>query len=290
MEVWHYCGTSMHPRELLEANLAVVERAIASVCAQASLRGADVEDFGSAVKLALVENDYAILRKWEGRSSFATYMTVVIRRLLVDQQRSAGRWYASVAAQRGGEAAVLLERLIARDRRPREEAFAMVRATHPEVSAAELASLAAMLPERAPRPRLVPIGDDDEERFEGNRYADERVNELDVARRAQRASRVVRAAMQAMSAEDRVILRLHFAREVTVAGIARTLGIEQRPLYRRIDALLARLRRALEEAGLDASSVRDLIGRAGERLDFQLDRKTEPPHPSLASNGSEEYS
>jgi DNA-directed RNA polymerase specialized sigma24 family protein len=71
------------------------------------LRGADAEDFGSSVKLHLLENDCAILRKWEGRSSFATYITIVIRRLLVDQRRAGGRFYTSAAAHRGGDAAVM---------------------------------------------------------------------------------------------------------------------------------------------------------------------------------------
>jgi DNA-directed RNA polymerase specialized sigma24 family protein len=85
----------MGPRELFEANLAVIERAIEVVCASASLRGADAEDFASSVKLSLLENDCAILRKWEGRSSFATYITIVIRRLLLNQLRVGSRFHPS---------------------------------------------------------------------------------------------------------------------------------------------------------------------------------------------------
>ncbi|HYI12089.1 MAG TPA: sigma-70 family RNA polymerase sigma factor [Thermoanaerobaculia bacterium] len=277
----------MHPREFLEANLAVVERAIAAVCAHASLYGADAEDFGSAAKLALLEDDCAVLRKWEGRSSFATYVTIVFRRLLIDQQRAAGRWYASAAARRQGEAAVLLERLIRRDRKGLDEALAIVRREHPEVSPGQLAALAAELPERAPRLRLVAIAEGDEERFAATDAADERVAELDRSRRSQEASEVVQAALRAMSPEDRVILRLRFAEQAAIAEIARTLGIDQRPLYRRVVALLATLRRALESAGLDAAAIGDLIGTAGERLDFQLRRKSGPFHPSVEGERSE---
>lgn len=285
--VWHYVQTPMHPRELLEANLGVVERAIGAVCAHAGLRGADAEDFGSSVKLALLEDDCAIVRRWEERSSFATYVTVVIRRLLVDHQRRAGRWYSSAAAQRQGEAAVLLERLLSRDRRSFDEALAIVLATHPEVTPAQIAAMAATLPARPARPVLVPIDDDDRDRFAGPQRADERVTELELAQRARHASRVVREAMQSMTAEDRVVLRLRFSEELPVADIGRSLGIPQRPLYRRIETLLTLLRRALERAGLHALPVSDLIGTAGEHLDFQFRGKTDPEHPSLPGEGSE---
>ncbi|HVR39891.1 MAG TPA: sigma-70 family RNA polymerase sigma factor [Thermoanaerobaculia bacterium] len=256
-------------------NLAVIERAIRVVCAHASLRGADAEDFASIAKLALLEDDCAILRKWEGRSSFATYVTIVIRRLLVDHMRAGGRWYASAAAARRGEAAVLLERLVARDHTSVDDAVTMVRAVHPEVSAPELVAIAAELPERAPRPRLVPMEDETAEKVAARDAADDRVTHFDASRRAAHASGVVNAAMASMSAEDRVILRLRFAKDRTIADIARALGIAQRPLYRRIESLLATLRRALEREGLDAIAAGDLIGAGCDRLDFQLGEKHE---------------
>lgn len=276
----------MHPREFLEANLDAVERAIAVVCAQASLRGADAEDFGSAAKLALLENDCAIIRKWERRSSFETYVTIVLRRLLVDQRRAGGRWYASASVQRQGDVAVLLERLITRDRRAVDEALAIARQKHPDVPPAQLAAMVAALPERTPRPRLVAIAEGDEERFVAADAADERAEDLDRQRRSETVSRVVQAAMQTMSAEDRVILRLRFKRQATIAEISRAMDIPQRPLYRRMEALLAALRHALERAGLDATAVTDLIGEAGQRLDFHLDRKSGPFPPSLANERS----
>lgn len=284
MSKWRYLVNS---RQVLEANLDAVERAIAAVCAQARLRDADAEDFGAAVKLALVEDDYAIVRKWEGRSTFATYVTVVIRRLLVDQQRAAGRYVASAAAKRQGDAAVLLERLIARDRLSPEEAFRILRKAHPEVSSEELAAMTASFPRRVPAPRLVPLEPVDEERMPGAHRADERVEEQDVAFRAQQASRIVRGTLASMSAEDRVILRMRFAEDLSIADIARALGLLQRPLYRRIEALLATLRTTLERNGLGAASIGDLIGTAGERLDFRLRGKSEPALPSMPEAGSE---
>lgn len=277
----------MSVRELFEANLAVIERAIEAVCAHASLRGADAEDFESAVKLQLLENDCAVLRKWERRSSLATYITIVIRRLLVDQRRAGGRFYVSVAAQRQGDAAVMLERLIARDGRSVDEAIEMVRAAHPHVTARQLSAMAAALPERAPRARMVAMADRHAERCAAADKADEEANAFDRARRSAHANRIVREAMGALTAEDRLILRLRFGKGASIAGIARMLTVAQRPLYRRIEAILAVLRRAMEREGLDSASIADLIGGSDERLDFRLAWKSDEPHPSISGESSE---
>lgn len=47
----------------------------------ASLGPEDVEDVAAEVMLQLVANDYAVLRKFRGQSSLATYLTVVCRRI-----------------------------------------------------------------------------------------------------------------------------------------------------------------------------------------------------------------
>lgn len=44
---------------------------------------ADVEDLAADVFLAVVENDFAVLRRFRGESSLATYLTVVARRVVV---------------------------------------------------------------------------------------------------------------------------------------------------------------------------------------------------------------
>lgn len=276
----------MNDSGLFEVHLPDIERAISAICAHASLRGADAEDFASTVKVALLEKDCAILRKWEGRSTFATWITVVIRRMLVDQRRAAGRFVPSEAARRKGDAAVMLERLVVRDRRGVDEAIDIVRTAMPERSRRELAAIAEALPQRMWRPQLVPIPDDDVE-LEAATQANEGASALDRARRSQIASRVVQKALQSLTAEDRLILRLRFAREQSIADIARALGILQRPLYRRVEAILAVVRRALEAEGLDASLVLDLIGAGGESLDFQLDGKSDEPEPSVSRADSD---
>jgi hypothetical protein len=59
----------MTREHLFLSELAVIERVIAWVCARRCLRGADAEDFASVVKSRLIENDYEVLAKFQGRSS-----------------------------------------------------------------------------------------------------------------------------------------------------------------------------------------------------------------------------
>jgi RNA polymerase sigma factor (sigma-70 family) len=269
----------MTGRERFEANGDVIDRAIARVCHDAGLRGADADDFASNVKLALISNDYAIAAKFQERSSFATYITIVIRRLLIEEHRAEGRWHPSADARRGGEAALLLERLLWRDRREREEALDVAAREHPELTRAQLEEIADGLAPRAPRRRLVSL--DDVPDIAAPSGADDQALSADAARRAAEAGRIVRETMASMSVQDRMILRLRYAEGNSISEVARALGIAQRPLYRRIEALLAQLRRALQRAGVRADAVGDLIGRPDAELDFGFENgKRDGAQPS----------
>jgi RNA polymerase sigma-70 factor, ECF subfamily len=52
-------------------------------CRSINLSAADREDLAGDVFLAIVDNDMAVLRHFRGKSSLATYLTVVARRVVV---------------------------------------------------------------------------------------------------------------------------------------------------------------------------------------------------------------
>jgi len=281
--LWHYADgyPPMTGRLFFEKNLDVIERAIAQVCRHVRLHGPEAEDFASIARVALLEDDCAILRKYEGRSSLASYLSIVVKRLFIGQKRAESRWHPSAEAVRRGDAAVTLERLLHHEGRPLDEALAITKAHHPDADARELELIAEVLPHRLPRPRLVPVIEGDDERFEGGTAADDRVMASDLDKRSAQASHAVRSAMEAMSAEDRIVLRLRFEKGMAIADIARALGTAQRPLYRRIEALLAKLKAALEHAGIDGVDAAEIIGGAVDRLDFGLaGGKTADAEPS----------
>src|ERR1043165_8030166 len=130
--------SAMDCQELLRSTLPFVERLARFVCRNAHVVGADVEDFASTVKLALIEDDYSILRAWEGRSSLATYLTVIMQRLLANERfRTLGRWRPSAEATRLGDAAVQLEMLLVRDERTLADAIPIVRALDATLTAGD---------------------------------------------------------------------------------------------------------------------------------------------------------
>src|SRR5438034_11520628 len=133
----------MHPEELFSTNLPLVERVIAGVCRRSGLRDADAEDFASTAKFALIENDYAILRGYEGRAPLGAFLTVVVQRLLSREWiRLRGRWHPSAEAERNGPAAVLLEKLTVKDGRSLEEAVAIACSLHPNLDRKQARDLA----------------------------------------------------------------------------------------------------------------------------------------------------
>jgi RNA polymerase sigma-70 factor, ECF subfamily len=52
-------------------------------CRSTNLTAADREDLAADVFLTIVENDMAVLRHFRGKSSLATYLTVIARRVVV---------------------------------------------------------------------------------------------------------------------------------------------------------------------------------------------------------------
>lgn len=256
---------------LFRANLGLIDRVTGRICRNAHLPDADAEDFASTVKLALIENDYAVLRAWQRRASLASYLTIVVQRLLHDERsRTRGRFEPSAEARRAGKGAVLLETLVRRDGRSLDEAIPLVHAVDPSLGRADIAALLARLPDRLGRPRPVPIDGTDFESHRVSDAAEAPLLEREAARLSAETSRIVQLALAALPQEDRTIVRMHFGSGTSIADISRMLRLPQRPLYRRLEAALAHLRRALVAAGIDAATAAGLIGSAVEALDFGL--------------------
>ena len=171
-----------------------------------------------------------------------------------------------------------LERLLTRDQRPLAEAVERVRTLHPELSMAAIERLASELPHRDPPKRTVSMPEDAADVLVARQPADDRAQQREVERVSDRVSSLVREALAAMPLEDRMLLRFRFASSMTIADIARVMDKPQRPLYRRLESLLAALKQRLAAAGLDASLLADVIGAPAARIDFGW--KNDEPLPS----------
>ncbi|MEO8033285.1 MAG: sigma-70 family RNA polymerase sigma factor [Acidobacteriota bacterium] len=257
----------MNPQEVFLANIDMIERVIAFVCRTNRLNTTASEDFASEVKLALIANDYDILRKFEGRSSLSTFLTTVIQRLFYQQRvKEWGKWRPSAEARRMGEKAVTLERLLTRDGFSFSEARQFLTAgTCPGYDIAELEAMHVRLPPRRPRPVLVEQ-DEVAEAVADDRGADAGLYEEERARTARLAVAALEAAMTELTPEDQMILRLRFWQARKAPEIATALHIDQKKVYKRLDRLMATLRRALERSGIGKGDIDGLLTGADQEL------------------------
>jgi len=185
-----------------------------------------------------------------------------------ERMQTLGRFQPSTEARRLGEAGLLIETLLVRDRRSIDEALPIVRAVDGEMTREKVEALAARLPVRAPRPRAVDLADDAE--IPASETADARAMAHELRRLSDRMSDVVRRVFETFSSEERMLLRCRFGSSMSIADISRMMRVPQRPLYRRLEALLARLRAALAREGIEGGAVSELIGSATAEMNFGL--------------------
>lgn len=252
------------PSEILLKKLPEIEQIIVSICRRKGMDADATEEFAAEVKLRLIERDYAIIRKFEGRSPFEVYIGAVVKRLLLDHQRHEwGKWRPSSEAQHLGPLAVDLERLLHRDGRSIEDALLLLQSDHPNVTRKELERIAVRLPVRVGRRKV---------NLEKAASVPGPNNRLDPARMetARRISTAVNVVIERLPEEDRLIFRMRFESGMTVAQVARALHLPQPLLYRRLYKRFDEFRAELDRAGIAAADVEDLIGTDTELLDFHL--------------------
>ncbi|HEU4454773.1 MAG TPA: sigma-70 family RNA polymerase sigma factor [Longimicrobium sp.] len=253
----------MSDRAELEAlfleHLGWIDKVASLTCGKNGVRGDDVEDFTSWVRMKIMEDDYAILRKFRGESRIMTYLaTVVVQQFFNFERARRGRWRSSAMAELLGAPAAELERLVRRDGYTVGQAGETLRtAGRTTLSDAELARLLDRLPARAP---LRPVAESPRmlSSTPGTSRADERVVAAEAGARQDEIMSVLHTAIKQLDPEDQLIVRMHFADGIRLADVARVLDLEQKPLYRRVGRLRARLRTLLEGAGLSPEDVRDL--------------------------------
>ena len=248
-------GEMTHEQWFLE-QLPVIERVTGWVCARRGLRGADAEDFASIVKTRLIENEYEVLGKWQGRSSIKTYLTTVINRIYLDfQVQRFGKWRPSAEARRLGPVALRLEQLMFRDGLSFDEACEVL-LSDPRIglNRDDLHAIRVQLPQRRSR-----RGDPHEHEPVRPESAGEAVERAERQALANRVFAVIRCSLSRLPAPDRVFLRLHFQSGLTVAEAARALGADQKALYRKKEDILKRLRGDLEAEGIGREAAQMLL-------------------------------
>ena len=267
----------MFDAEAFTEHLPLIERVIASICRRHGCGPDEAEDFDATVKLRLVEHDYAILRKFRGSSSLATYLTIVVHNLFRDYRiHKWGKWRPSAKARRLGTVAVQLDTLLTRDRYELREAVEILRTNFGAAeSPEELEEIAAQLPPRAGR-RFV--GEEALENLGSTDGVERRVIDAEQSRRRERVERALDEAIAELEGEERLVLKMRYEDGFTVAAIAEVLGIPARPLYSSFERYARRLRASLEARGVSREDVAELLEweRGDLRIDYGTDDERNP--------------
>jgi RNA polymerase sigma factor (sigma-70 family) len=245
------------PEQLFLGHLDLIKAVIAHTCRRTRFRPEHAQDFESYVMEKLIEGDYARLRKFKGESKIATFLTVTVKHLLYDfRDHLWGKWRTSAEAGRLGEVAERLETLLVRDELTFGEAVNFLRDMGVDLPESELWKLRASLP-----PRIV-------RRFVGEEVLqaeasrdlrpDERLREKEKAVKSRRIYAALYRALTELPKDDCVLMKDWL--QIKVADIARIRRLDQKRLYRRIEKIKLKLRKALERQGIRRQDLDDIFG------------------------------
>lgn len=237
--------------QLLEEQRPHVERVIHDLARRHYLASTEIEEFRDAVERAFERNDHELLRAFDGRSTWATYLsTVVTRQFVLFQAAMWGQWRPTAAAMRLGPAAMLLEELVVRDRFSLNDAVDWMRTTH----RVDL-----------PRHRLLQLAEQlGMPGAAGNRHAAPCAPEHAPSPELRNA---LRDALALVTPDDRLLLELKFRDRQPLTRIAAMLKIDARPLQRRIDTAKNVIGKSLLTQGIDPDAVEALLRSADVQAD-----------------------
>lgn len=246
------------------------------------------DEFASWARLRLFEDNCAVLRKFRGESTIRTYLTTVLVHLFLDWRNAQwGRWRPTAAARRLGPLAVELERLVLRDGRDYEEAVGTLLSMQAAVSRAECDATWSKLKRQPVRKMtsadiLVEVPALDE--------AHTRVDFEDPHLKAQRVSNAVRQSLRRLDDQEQIILRLNYVNNFTAKQIAAATGLVAKPLYRRIEQIVAKLGQNLQAAGLTKGETLELFSNPEVDLGEILTEELRKPNsgPSTPENAGDD--
>lgn len=273
----------MTPERLFLDQLGVIDQVVQFIARRHHLHADEADDLASAVKLKLIENDYEALRNFRGRSSLKTYLTTIALRHYLDTRIAQwGKWRPCMQARRLGPTAMLLDRLISRDGMSLDEAVDTARSNHGIAAPRdELLALGASLPIRVRRRFSDP---QELESVAAPPSPQEAAGVLDARTQAERIEQALADSLDRLADEDRLILKMKFQDGLQVSRIARTLGLDQKSLYRRLGHVIRTLREALEASGVSRDQVEAIVGHPEADLSGTIGgppRKSGPERPSI---------
>ena len=275
-------GMRTMARDSFEDHYGLVKRVVEYQSRRRHFSREDTEDCESWVVLRLWQNWETVERRFSGRSSFSSYLTVVVTNLCGDYaNHTLGRWRPSAEAQRQGPDSIKLETMVHRDGWGSEEAIRYLTDNDlVEASPEELDAMLEALPPRERR-RFVTLPHDD--RSPSAATADEEALQHEADRIADEVVLALRRELEKLEPIELLVILLHFRDGLPLSQVAKRLKLPQRPLYRKVPRQLKQLRKRLEAQGISWDKVEDAFrGTRG------LGREGLPPDPPEPDDKSPE--
>lgn len=254
----------LHPDVLVHRD--TILETVRKVAKRFRLDEEDREEFRSVVDLKLVSHAEQIFGSFKGRSSLETYLFSVISSVFWEwRNKRLGRWRPSVAATKLGTVAIELETLLMRDGYTFSQACQVLQINHGcDLPQAQLEKMAAAFPRRHRLQEIPSDGLDDATANGSN--PEQELMAKDAESLSNQISKAMRECMAMLPAQDQLIVKLHFYKDVKLVQIAHSLGFPPKALYRRVTKIMKSLRKALILKGFDPKDKEEIL--ASLRMSF----------------------
>ena len=259
------CALPVDYKRFVLDSLPLLEEAVRFVARRHLLSADDTDELAAAARLKLIDNDYEVLRRFQGRSSIRTFLVKVVHHQFLDQRNARwGKWRPSARARRLGPLAIELDGLVTRDGLPVDQAVEWLLAKKVGVTREELQNVAGQLPRRSRRRFMA------EELVQtiGDQSEDDMICAIDRRSNARRIEQALQAGLNRLEPRDRQLLRMRYQGGLQVSRMARLLYQPQQALYRRFDTVFAVLRSEFERHGVKAGDVEGFVGHPA--VDFAV--------------------
>lgn len=248
-------------KALLESNLGITNEIVRKFCYRHSIAGDDADEYNSHVHEKLVEDECRKIREFKGGSSYKTYITVVISRILIDRIRSGRRWKPSQKALKMGNDAVILEELFYRKNYSFEQAYSTLVTNHgASISRDRAYEMVTLLQRRhviSKRPRVVEFVDN----ISDNRDTapDRVVVNKENSKNKDHLDNVISEIRGFLSNEERLLLRMRFEGNIKISEIARVLRKERNYVDKKLKKIFVKFREELLSRDISVDDVKDII-------------------------------
>jgi RNA polymerase sigma factor (sigma-70 family) len=252
------CRRWIVPDQVLTEHLPKIRSIVHQLCAKIGMNPSDEADVLGVAQLALIENDYRKIRSCRDATLTHTFLEKILRNELIDTERKHNpakkRFRPSTAAQQLGPVAEALEKYCWQGLHL-EEAIAKITreltaANQPVPSPAEFAAMVAPLRLRTP---VSVLATDPQTMVFASAAADAESVLLH-----DELVTLLRTWKMGLNDEDRLLLQWYFLDVLTVAEIARIIGISDYRVRQRL-AVMDDLARTIKQAGYSMDDMRPIL-------------------------------